>query len=72
MKVKTTELELWLKAKEFADELTSHNVNVKRLKRRAQITREYIANNRAVADTLLQRGISIPSSLSDEDGTHIN
>ena len=57
MKTKFIESELWIKAKEFADELTSHNIIVKRLKRKAQITREYLANNKAVADMLLKRGI---------------
>lgn len=57
MRTKTTESELWIKAKEFADELTGHNVIAKGLTKQTQISQEHVDNNKAVRDILLQRGI---------------
>jgi DNA-damage-inducible protein D len=52
-------------ANDFVDELTSHNVIEKDLNNNIQISKEYIDNNKAVRDILLQRGIkpeSLPAS----------
>jgi DNA-damage-inducible protein D len=57
MRTKVIESELWIKAKDFAYELTCHNVIEKGLRSKAQIKREHQANNKAVADILLARGI---------------
>lgn len=46
-----------IKAKEFANELTSHNVIEKDLTKQTQISQEHVDNNKAVRDILLQRGI---------------
>jgi len=48
---------LTIKAKDFANELTSHNVIEKDLNRQNQISQEHIDNNKAVRDILLQRGV---------------
>jgi DNA-damage-inducible protein D len=48
---------LTIKAKDFATELTSHNVVEKDLKGESQITKEHIDNNTAVRDMLKQRGV---------------
>lgn len=48
---------LTIKAKDFATELTSHNVNEKDLKGETQITKEHIDNNVAVRNMLQQRGV---------------
>ncbi|MFN8307332.1 MAG: DNA damage-inducible protein D [Ferruginibacter sp.] len=48
---------LTIKAKDFATELTSHNVVEKDLKGDAQISKEHIDNNIAVRDMLKQRGV---------------
>jgi DNA-damage-inducible protein D len=48
---------LTIKAKDFATELTSHNVVEKELKGDAQISKEHIDNNIAVRDMLKQRGV---------------
>jgi DNA-damage-inducible protein D len=48
---------LTIKAKDFANELTSHNVEVKDLKGRVPITKEHVDNNKAVRKILLQRGV---------------
>ena len=57
MTPKTTESELWIKAKDFANELTSHNVIEKNLIRQNQIYKERIKNYKAVRDLLLQRNV---------------
>ena len=46
-----------LKAKDFATEITIHNAREHRMDTEGQISREHITNNRAVRDTLLERGI---------------
>ena len=57
MKAKATESELWIKAKDFANELTSHNVIEKDLNKQNQISQEHVDNNKAVRNMLLQRGV---------------
>ena len=52
-----------IKAKDFAAEMTSVNVQTKDLKGEAQITREHVDNNAAVRQMLVQRGI-VPENLS--------
>lgn len=49
--------EIVLKAKDFADELTYHNVIEKGLTDQQSIYKEHTNNNKAVRDMLLQRGI---------------
>ena len=51
-----------IKAKDFAAEMTSVNVQQKDLHGQEQITREHVDNNAAVRNMLLQRGI-IPEQL---------
>jgi DNA-damage-inducible protein D len=48
---------LTFKAKDFATELTSHNVVEKDLKGEHQITSEHVENNRAVRKMLIERGV---------------
>lgn len=48
---------LSIKAKDFATELTSHNVTEKNLKGQPKIGKEHIDNNLAVRKMLLQRGV---------------
>jgi len=48
---------LTIKAKDFATELTSHNVVDKDLKGETQITNEHVENNRAVRKMLIERGV---------------
>jgi DNA-damage-inducible protein D len=48
---------LTIKAKDFATELTSHNVVEKDLKGDRQISKEHIDNNKAVRKMLLERGV---------------
>ena len=51
-----------IKAKDFAAEMTSVNVQQKDLHGQEQITREHVDNNAAVRNMLLQRGI-VPEQL---------
>jgi len=53
---------LMIKAKDFATELTSHNVIEKDLTGDKQITNEHIDNNREVRKILLNRGV-VPENL---------
>lgn len=53
---------LTIKAKDFAAELTSHNVLEKDLKGENQISKEHIDNNKAVRKMLGERGVK-PESL---------
>lgn len=46
-----------LKAKDFATEITIHNAREKSMKHEFEISQEHITNNKAVRDTLLNRGI---------------
>jgi DNA-damage-inducible protein D len=56
-----------IKAKDFAAEMTSVNVQTKDLKGETQITKEHMDNNAAVRKMLTERGI-IPEDLpADED-----
>lgn len=58
---------LTIKAKDFASELTSHNVIEKDLSGQNQISIEHVENNQAVRKILLERGVK-PENLSpDED-----
>jgi len=50
---------LTIKAKDFATELTSHNVVEKDLNGDSQITNEHIENNLAVRKILGERGINL-------------
>ena len=53
---------LTIKAKDFATELTSHNVVDKNLKGEQQISKEHIDNNEAVRKMLKERGV-LPENL---------
>lgn len=48
---------LTIKAKDFALELTSHNVVEKDLQGEIQITGEHVENNQAIRNVLLERGV---------------
>lgn len=48
---------LTIKAKDFATELTRHNVIEKDLKGEQSISNEHIENNEAVRNILLERGV---------------
>lgn len=54
---------LTIKAKDFATELTSHNVTDKDLKGEQQISKEHIDNDLAVRKMLKERGV-LPEQLS--------
>lgn len=58
---------LTIKAKDFANELTSHNVIEKDLNKQAQISKEHIDNNKAVRDILIQRGVKPETLPAAED-----
>ena len=58
---------LTIKAKDFATELTSHNVIDKDLKGDGQITREHIDNNLAVRKMLQDRGVKPEQLPPSED-----
>ncbi|MGV3764684.1 MAG: DNA damage-inducible protein D [Chitinophagaceae bacterium] len=58
---------LTIKAKDFATELTSHNVVDKNLKGDIQITKEHVENNRAVRAMLRNRGVTPESPPIAED-----
>lgn len=51
-----------LKAKDFAAEITIHNARTHGMSSEPQVSREHVSNNRAVRETLLNRGIR-PESL---------
>ncbi len=51
-----------LKAKDFATEITIHNAREKVMKNESEISGEHVSNNKAVRETLLNRGIR-PESL---------
>ncbi len=55
-----------LKAKDFATEITIHNARQHQMTTEARISSEHIANNQAVRNTLLERGIR-PESLPPEE-----
>ena len=56
-----------LKAKDFASEITIHNARENRLSTEQEISGEHIANNAAVRDVLLDRGIRPESLPAAED-----
>jgi DNA-damage-inducible protein D len=58
---------LTIKAKDFANELTTHNVTEKDLKGEQQITKEHVDNNKAVRNILLQRGVKPETLIANED-----
>jgi DNA-damage-inducible protein D len=58
---------LTLKAKDFANELTSHNTENKDLKGVNAITQEHIENNKAVRKMLLERGVKPEELPAAED-----
>lgn len=55
-----------LKAKDFATEITIHNARQHQMRTEERISSEHIANNQAVRNTLLERGIR-PESLPPEE-----
>lgn len=58
---------LTIKAKDFATELTSHNVKEKDLTGQNAISREHVDNNLAVRKILRERGVKPESLPPDED-----
>ncbi len=62
---------LTIKAKDFATELTSHNVIEKNLSGTNQITCEHIENNVAVRKMLLERGVKPESLPPAEDAKKV-
>jgi len=62
---------LTIKAKDFASELTSHNVLDKDLTGDSQISNEHIENNKAVRKMLLDRGVRPESLPPDEDAKKV-
>jgi DNA-damage-inducible protein D len=58
---------LTIKAKDFANELTSHNVEVKDLKGVNSISDEHVENNKAIRKILLNRGVKPEDLPADED-----
>lgn len=58
---------LSIKAKDFATELTSHNVIEKDLKGEKQITTEHVENNKAVRKMLIERDVKPETLPASED-----
>jgi len=58
---------LTIKAKDFATELTSHNVIDKDLRGQQQITTEHVENNKAVRKMLIERGVKPEALPAAED-----
>jgi len=58
---------LTIKAKDFATELTSHNVLEKDLLGSQSISKEHVDNNKAVRKMLLERGVKPESLPPSED-----
>lgn len=58
---------LTIKAKDFASELTSHNVTEKDLKGQSAISKEHIDNNTAVRKMLIERGVKPEQLPASED-----
>ena len=56
-----------LKAKDFATEITIHNAREKNLKTEQSISSEHVSNNRAVRNTLVNRGIRPENLPAAED-----
>ena len=55
-----------LKAKDFATEITIHNARKNKMNNEKQISSEHITNNKAVRNTLINRGIR-PEELTPEE-----
>ncbi len=62
---------LTIKAKDFATELTSHNVAEKDLKGEQKISKEHIDNNLAVRNMLIKRGVKPEQLPPSEDVTKL-
>jgi len=62
---------LTIKAKDFATELTSHNVIEKELQGERSISKEHIDNNRAVRKILGERGVRPESLPAAEDAAKV-
>jgi DNA-damage-inducible protein D len=62
---------LTIKAKDFATELTSHNVVEKDLKGNDKIGKEHVDNNLAVRKMLIERGVKPEQLPASEDATKI-
>jgi DNA-damage-inducible protein D len=60
---------LTIKAKDFATELTSHNVVEKDLQGESSISTEHVENNLATREILLKRGVK-PENLPPAEDTH--
>jgi DNA-damage-inducible protein D len=58
---------LTIKAKDFATELTSHNVTEKDLRGEQAISHEHVENNLAVRKMLIERGVKPESLPPGED-----
>lgn len=58
---------LTIKAKDFATELTSHNVTDKNLKGNERISKEHVDNNLAVRKMLIERGVKPEQLPPSED-----
>ena len=58
---------LTIKAKDFATELTSHNVTEKDIKGEQAISKEHVDNNLAVRKILIERGVKPEQLLASED-----
>jgi len=58
---------LTIKAKDFATELTSHNVVEKDLKGEGAISKEHVDNNMAVRKMLKERGVKPEELPASED-----
>jgi DNA-damage-inducible protein D len=56
-----------LKAKDFATEITIHNARTQQMTQEPEISSEHVTNNKAVRDTLLNRGIRPESLPPSED-----
>ena len=46
-----------LKAKDFAAEITIHSARTHEMRSESKISNEHVTNNKAVRDTLIERGI---------------
>jgi DNA-damage-inducible protein D len=57
---------LTIKAKDFATEVTSHNVIEKNLSGTNQISDEHVENKKAVRNMMIERGVN-PEALSDSE-----
>lgn len=62
---------LTIKAKDFATELTSHNVIDKNLRGEAAISREHVDNNTAVRNILKERGVQPENLPPAEDASKV-